>query len=60
MTVAISDGHYAQRFTDIRKKHGKDFHASTLLTAASFALPEIMVRLPDSRGRASSARYSKV
>ena len=46
MTVAVSDGRYAQRFTDIRKEiYGGDFPASTLLTAASFAVPEIMVEI---------------
>jgi 2-iminobutanoate/2-iminopropanoate deaminase len=42
MTVAVSDGRYAQRFTDIRTS---DFPASTLLTAASFAVPEITVEI---------------
>jgi enamine deaminase RidA (YjgF/YER057c/UK114 family) len=38
MTVSVSDGRYSQRFTDIRKEiYGKEFPASTLLTAA--ALP---------------------
>ena len=46
MTVAVSDGRYAQRFTDIRKEiYGSGFPASTLLTAASFAVPEIMVEI---------------
>jgi 2-iminobutanoate/2-iminopropanoate deaminase len=46
MTVAVSDGRYSQRFTDIRKEiYGSDFPASTLLTAASFAVPEIMVEI---------------
>jgi len=46
MTVSISDGRYSQRFTDIRKEiYGKDFPASTLLTAAAFAVPEIMVEI---------------
>jgi hypothetical protein len=46
MTVAVSDGRYAQRFTDIRKEiYGSGFSASTLLTAASFAVPEIMVEI---------------
>ena len=46
MTVAVSDGRYAQRFTDIRKEiYKNDFPASTLLTAASFAVPEIMVEI---------------
>src|SRR5262249_54770401 len=46
MTVAVSDGRYSQRFTDIRKEiYGKDFPASTLLTAAAFAVPEIMATI---------------
>jgi len=46
MTVSISDGRYSQRFTDIRKEiYGSDFPASTLLTAASFAVPDIMVEI---------------
>jgi len=46
MTVSVSDGRYSQRFTDIRKEiYGKDFPASTLLTAAAFAVPEIMVEI---------------
>ena len=46
MTVAISDGRFSQRFTDIRKElYGKDFPASTLLTVAAFAIPEIMVEI---------------
>jgi enamine deaminase RidA (YjgF/YER057c/UK114 family) len=46
MTVAISDGRYSQTFTDIRKEiYGKDFPASTLLTVAAFAAPEIMVEI---------------
>jgi enamine deaminase RidA (YjgF/YER057c/UK114 family) len=44
MTVAVSDGRYSQRFTDIRKEIFKEnFPASTLLTVAAFAIPEIMV-----------------
>jgi len=46
MTVSVSDGRFSQRFTDIRKEiYGKDFPASTLLTAAAFAAPEIMVEI---------------
>lgn len=46
MTVAVSDGRYSQRFTDLRKEiYGKDFPASTLLTVAAFAVPEIMVEI---------------
>lgn len=44
MGVAISDGRFSQVFTDIRKEiYGTDFPASTLLTVASFARPDIMV-----------------
>ena len=40
MTVAVSDGRFSQRFTDIRKEiYGTECPASTLLTAASFAIP---------------------
>ena len=46
MTVSICDGRYSKDFTDIRKEiYGKDFPASTLLTAAAFAAPEIMVEI---------------
>jgi enamine deaminase RidA (YjgF/YER057c/UK114 family) len=46
MTVAVSDGRYSQRFTDIRKEiYKEDFPASTLLTVAAFAIPEIMVEI---------------
>jgi 2-iminobutanoate/2-iminopropanoate deaminase len=46
MTVSVSDGRYSQRFTDIRKEiYGDQFPASTLLTAAAFAVPEIMVEI---------------
>lgn len=46
MTVSVSDGRYSQRFTDIRKEIYRDqFPASTLLTAAAFAVPEIMVEI---------------
>jgi len=46
MTIAVSDGRYSQRFTDLRKEiYGKDFPASTLLTVVAFALPEIMVEI---------------
>jgi len=46
MTVSISDGRYSQRFTDICKEIYKEgFPASTLLTAAAFAVPEIMVEI---------------
>lgn len=46
MSVAIADGRYSQSFTDIRKEiYGKEFPASTLLTTAAFAAPEIMVEI---------------
>ena len=46
MTVSISDGRYSQRFTDLRKEIYKgEFPASTLLTVAAFAVPEIMVEI---------------
>jgi 2-iminobutanoate/2-iminopropanoate deaminase len=46
MTVSVSDGRYSQRFTDIRKEiYREQFPASTLLTAAAFAVPEIMVEI---------------
>lgn len=46
MTVSISDGRYSQRFTDLRKEiYKSDFPASTLLTVAAFAVPEIMVEI---------------
>ena len=46
MTVAVSDGRYSQRFTDIRKEiYEENFPASTLLTVAAFAIPEIMVEI---------------
>jgi hypothetical protein len=50
MTVAVSDGRYSRRLTDIRKEiYGKDFPASTLLTVAAFAVPEIIVEITPSR-----------
>ena len=46
MTVAVSDGRYSQRFTEIRKEiYERQFPASTLLTVAAFAVPEIMVEI---------------
>ena len=40
MTVAVSDGRFSKQFTDIRKEiYGTECPASTLLTAASFAIP---------------------
>jgi 2-iminobutanoate/2-iminopropanoate deaminase len=46
MTVAVSDGRYSHGFTDLRKEiYGKEFPASTLLTVAAFAIPEIMVEI---------------
>ena len=46
MTVFICDGRYSQRFTDLRKEFWPaDYPASTLIVAAGFALPEIMVEV---------------
>lgn len=46
MTAYISDGRYALRFTELRKEFWpKDYPASTLIVAAGFALPEIMVEV---------------
>lgn len=46
MTVYVSDVRYSQRFTDLRRKYyPKDFPASALVTAAGFALPEIMLEI---------------
>ena len=46
MTVAVSDGRYSERFTDIRKEiYEENFPASTLLTVAAFAIPDIMVEI---------------
>ena len=46
MTVYVSDARYSKRFTDLRRKYyPKDFPASALVTAAGFALPEIMLEI---------------
>jgi 2-iminobutanoate/2-iminopropanoate deaminase len=46
MSVYICDGRYSQRFTDLRKEFwAGDYPASTLIVAAGFALPEIMVEI---------------
>lgn len=46
MNVSISDGRYSQVFTEIRKDiYRKDFPASTLLTTAAFAHPDILVEI---------------
>jgi 2-iminobutanoate/2-iminopropanoate deaminase len=46
MMVFISDGRYSKRFTDLRGEfYAKDYPASTLIVAAGFALPEIMVEI---------------
>ena len=46
MTVFINDGRHAQRFTDLRREiYAKDYPASTLIVAAGFAAPEIMVEV---------------
>jgi hypothetical protein len=45
MTVSVSYGRCSQRLTDIRTEiYGEQSPASTLLTAAAFAVPEIMVK----------------
>ena len=50
MTVAISDGRFSQRFTDIRKElYGKDFPASTLLTVAALMQPSDSTRKKTAR-----------
>ena len=47
MTVFVCDGRFSQRFTDLRKEFwsGDYYPASTLIVAAGFALPEIMVEV---------------
>ncbi len=46
MSVYVCDGRYAQRFTDLRKEFWSgNYPASTLIVAAGFALPEIMVEV---------------
>jgi enamine deaminase RidA (YjgF/YER057c/UK114 family) len=47
MTVFVCDGRNSQRFTDLRKEFwSADYYpASTLIVAAGFALPEIMVEV---------------
>jgi 2-iminobutanoate/2-iminopropanoate deaminase len=46
MMVFINDGRHAKRFTELRREfYPKDFPASTLIVAAGFALPEIMVEI---------------
>jgi 2-iminobutanoate/2-iminopropanoate deaminase len=46
MSVYVCDGRYSQRFTDLRKEFWSDnYPASTLIVAAGFALPEIMVEI---------------
>jgi enamine deaminase RidA (YjgF/YER057c/UK114 family) len=47
MTVFVSDGRHSQRLTDLRKEFwSQDYYpASTLIVAAGFALPEIMVEV---------------
>jgi enamine deaminase RidA (YjgF/YER057c/UK114 family) len=57
MTVSVSDGRYSQRFTDIRKEiYGNEFPASTLLTAAAFALPRSWSRSRQSPWSAADPR----
>jgi enamine deaminase RidA (YjgF/YER057c/UK114 family) len=46
MTVFVSDGRHALRFTELRKEFWpNNYPASTLIVAAGFALPEIMVEV---------------
>jgi 2-iminobutanoate/2-iminopropanoate deaminase len=46
MTVYVSDARYSKRFTDLRREYyAKDFPASALITAAGFALPEILLEI---------------
>ncbi len=46
MTVYVSDVRFSKRFTDLRREYyTKDFPASALITAAGFALPEIMLEI---------------
>jgi enamine deaminase RidA (YjgF/YER057c/UK114 family) len=46
MTVYVCDARFSKRFTDLRRDYyPKDFPASTLVTAAGFALPEIMLEI---------------
>ena len=46
INVSISDGRYSQVFTEIRKDiYGRDFPASTLLTTAALAHPDILVEI---------------
>jgi 2-iminobutanoate/2-iminopropanoate deaminase len=47
MTVFVGDGRHALRFTELRKEFWPkaDYPASTLIVAAGFALPEIMVEI---------------
>src|SRR5690625_584374 len=46
MSVVVSDPRFSQVFTDIRKEYYPDkYPASTLVTVASFAHPDIMVEV---------------
>ena len=46
MTVAVSDGRFSQRFTDIRKEiHGTEFPKKHTANRRVFAIPEIMVEI---------------
>jgi 2-iminobutanoate/2-iminopropanoate deaminase len=46
MTVYVSDARYSKRFTDLRREYyANDFPASALITAAGFALPEILLEI---------------
>jgi len=46
MTVFVCDARFSKVFTDLRRDYySKDFPASALITAAGFALPEIMLEV---------------
>ena len=46
MTVFVGDAKLSKRFTDLRREfYPKNFPASALITAAGFAVPEIMVEV---------------
>ena len=46
MSVYICDASHSKRFTDLRREfYARDFPASALITAAGFALPEIMLEI---------------
>ena len=46
MTVFITDAHYGDRFTELRKEiFGDNFPASALITVAGLARPEMLVEI---------------